>query len=259
VGGCREAGCFSQPMKKRVDVALVDRGLVESRARAQALIMAGKIFSGERRVGKAGDMVAEDAPLEVRGADHPWVSRGGLKLAHGIAHFGLSPAGKVCLDVGASTGGFTDVLLHEGASRVFAVDVGHGQLAWRLRNDPRVVVLEQTNARHLTTAQVPEPIEVLVCDASFIGQRVLLPAPLALCAAGAWAIVLIKPQFEAGADLVSAGRGVIRDPKIHREVCEEIAAWWSALPGWRVLGIEESPITGPEGNREFLLAAQRAS
>jgi len=243
-------------VKKRVDVVLVDRGLVESRARAQALIMAGKVFSGERRVGKAGDTVADDAPLEIRGADHPWVSRGGLKLAHGIAHFGLSPLGQVCLDVGSSTGGFTDVLLHEGASRVYAVDVGHGQLAWRLRNDPRVVVHEKTNARYLNSTQIPEPIDVLVCDASFIGQRVLLPAPLALCAPDAWAIVLIKPQFEAGADLVSAGRGVIRDPEVHRAVCAEIAAWWSSQSGWKVLGIEESPITGPEGNREFLLAAR---
>jgi len=244
-------------MKRRVDVVLVDRGLVESRARAQALIMAGKVFSGERRVLKAGDLVADGVALEVRGADHPWVSRGGLKLAHGIAHFGLSPRGKVCLDIGSSTGGFTDVLLHEGALRVYAVDVGHGQLAWRLRNDPRVIVHEKTNARHLTSAQIPEPTEVLVCDASFIGQRILLPASLALCAPDAWAIVLIKPQFEAGIELVSAGRGVIRDPAVHRAVCEEIAAWWSTQPGWRVIGIEESPITGPEGNREFLLAARR--
>ena len=235
---------------------LLERGLVESRAKAQALVMAGRVFSGERRVGKPGELVDQDMALAVRGADHPWVSRGGVKLAHGIGHFGLSPRGKVCLDVGASTGGFTDVLLHHGAARVYAVDVGHGQLDWRLRHDPRVVVLEKTNARHLSAKQVPEPIEVLVCDASFIGQRVLLPASLALCAAGAWAIVLIKPQFEAGIALVSAGRGVIRDPSVHRAVCAEIAAWWDSLPGWRVVGVEESPITGPEGNREFLLAAQ---
>jgi 23S rRNA (cytidine1920-2'-O)/16S rRNA (cytidine1409-2'-O)-methyltransferase len=202
-------------------------------------------------------MVAPDAALAVRGADHPWVSRGGLKLAHGLAHFGLSPKGKICLDVGASTGGFTDVLLHAGAARVYAVDVGQGQLEWRLRNDPRVIVLEKTNARHLSAAQVPEPVEVLVCDASFIGQRTLLPAPLGLCAGDAWAIVLIKPQFEAGAALASAGRGVIRDPTVHRSICAEIADWWAGLPGWRVLGVAESPITGPEGNREFLLAARR--
>ena len=243
-------------MKRRVDLVLVERGLVESRAKAQAMIMAGKVFSGERRVGKAGELVGDDAALAVRGADHPWVSRGGVKLAHGIGHFGLSPRGKVCLDIGASTGGFTDVLLDQGAARVYAVDVGQGQLDWRLRHDPRVVVMEKTNARYLTAEQVPEPVEVLVCDASFIGQRVLLPAPLALCAPGAWAIVLIKPQFEAGVALVSAGRGVIRDPAVHRAVCGEVACWWNGLPGWRVLGVEESPITGPEGNREFLLAAQ---
>jgi 23S rRNA (cytidine1920-2'-O)/16S rRNA (cytidine1409-2'-O)-methyltransferase len=245
-------------MKKRVDVMLVDRGLVESRARAQALIMAGKVFSGERRVGKAGDQLAEDVALEVRGADHPWVSRGGLKLAHGIAYFGFSPAGKICLDVGSSTGGFTDVLLHHGAAKVYAVDVGHGQLAWKLRGDARVSVHEKTNARYLTAELITDPIDVLVCDASFIGQRTLLPAPMALCAPGAWAVVLIKPQFEAGQELVSAGRGVIRDPAVHLAVCEEIAAWWAAQPGWRVLGVEESPITGPEGNREFLLGAVRS-
>jgi 23S rRNA (cytidine1920-2'-O)/16S rRNA (cytidine1409-2'-O)-methyltransferase len=243
-------------MKKRADLMLVERGLVESRARAQALIMAGKIYSADRPIRKSGDLLPEDAPLMVKGADHPWVSRGGLKLAHGIAHFGLSPADKICLDVGSSTGGFTDVLLHHGGAKVYAVDVGHGQLDWRLRNDPRVVVMEKTNARYLTNAQIPEPIEVLVCDASFIGQRTLLPAPMALCAPDAWAIVLIKPQFEAGAEAVNAGKGVIRDPAIHRAVCEEIGAWWAAQPGWSVLGTLESPITGPEGNREFLLAAR---
>ena len=244
-------------MKKRVDILLIERGLVESRARAQALIMAGKVYAGERKIAKAGDALAEDVALEVRGADHPWVSRGGLKLAHGLAHFGFSPEGRVCLDVGSSTGGFTDVLLHHGAARVYAVDVGHGQLAWKLRNDPRVVVQEKTNARYLTAEQIPDPIEALVCDASFIGQRTLLPASLSLCAPGAWAIVLIKPQFEAGAELVSAGRGVIRDPAVHQAVCDEIRAWWEAQPGWRVIGVEESPITGPEGNREFLLGAIR--
>ena len=147
-----------KPGRHRADVLLVERGLVESRARAQAVILAGLVFSGERRVEKAGDLMPEDAPLELRGQDHPWVSRGGLKLAHGLAHFGLSPAGRVCLDVGASTGGFTDVLLANGAAKVYAVDVGHGQLAWKLRQDPRVRVLERTNARHLTRAEVPEPV-----------------------------------------------------------------------------------------------------
>jgi 23S rRNA (cytidine1920-2'-O)/16S rRNA (cytidine1409-2'-O)-methyltransferase len=238
----------------RADQLLVDRGLVETRSRAQALILAGKVFSGDRRVEKAGHPMAEDAPLDVRGQDHPWVSRGGLKLAHGLAHFGFLPAGLTCLDVGASTGGFTDVLLSQGATRVHAVDVGHGQLAWKLRSDPRVVVHEKTNARHLTSAVVPDVIGALVCDASFIGLATLLPAPLALCGPGAWAVALIKPQFEAGPGQVGS-KGVVRDPAVHAAVCERVAAWWAGLPGWRVLGVEPSPITGPEGNREFLLGA----
>jgi 23S rRNA (cytidine1920-2'-O)/16S rRNA (cytidine1409-2'-O)-methyltransferase len=242
-------------MKARADQLLVARGLVESRTRAQALILAGKIFSGERRVAKAGDFLAEDVPLEVRGQDHPWVSRGGLKLAHGLAHFGFSPSGRVCLDIGASTGGFTDVLLANGATKVHAVDVGHGQLAWKLRCDARVVVHEKTNARYLTRDAVADPIEALVCDASFIGLETILPAPLALCVAGAWAIVLIKPQFEAGAASVG-GKGVVRDPAVHQAVCERIVNWWSGLPGWEVLGVTESPITGPEGNKEFLLGTR---
>jgi 23S rRNA (cytidine1920-2'-O)/16S rRNA (cytidine1409-2'-O)-methyltransferase len=178
-----------------------------------------------------------------------------VKLAHGLAHFGLSPAGRVCLDVGASTGGFTQVLLHSGAARVYAVDVGHGQLDWSLRNDPRVAVLERTNARYLAAEQVPEPAGALVCDASFIGLATLLPAPLALCAPGAWACALVKPQFEAGP--AAAKGGVVRDPAVHRAVCDRVAGWWACLPGWRVLGVEPSPLLGPEGNREFLLAALR--
>ncbi len=242
--------------RPRADQRLVDLGLAESRTRAQALILAGKVFSGERRVEKAGQQVAEDAALEVRGQDHPWVSRGGLKLSHALTHFGLSPAGKICLDIGASTGGFTDVLLAHGAARVHAVDVGHGQLAWKLRGDPRVVVHERVNARHLTAEAIGETAQVLVCDASFIGLATILPAPLALCAPGAWAVALIKPQFEVGPALVGKG-GVVRDPEVHADVCARVAAWWAGLPGWRVLGIAESPITGPEGNREFLIAAIR--
>jgi 23S rRNA (cytidine1920-2'-O)/16S rRNA (cytidine1409-2'-O)-methyltransferase len=244
-------------VKRRADQMLVERGLVDSRTRAQALILAGKVFSGERRVAKAGDMLAEDTPLDVRGQDHPWVSRGGLKLAHGLAHFGFSPDGRICLDVGASTGGFTDVLLARGAAKVHAVDVGHGQLAWKLRSDPRVVVHERTNARYLDRAAVSDPIEALVCDASFIGLTTILPAPLSLCVPGAWAIVLIKPQFEAGAASVGS-KGVVRDPEVHKAVCDRIVAWWSGLPGWTVAGVSESPITGPEGNREFLLGAVSA-
>ena len=242
--------------KQRADVALVERGLVETRARAQALILAGKVFSGEKRIAKAGDLLPEGTPIEVRGQEHPWVSRGGIKLAHALAHFGLDPAGRIGLDIGASTGGFTDVLLQQGAAKVYAVDVGHGQLDWKLRNDPRVVVLERTNARHLTAEHVPEAPGIVVCDASFIGLRTVLPAALALAVSGAFAVALIKPQFEAGPDKVGKG-GVVRDPAVHEEVCATIRAWCEALPGWRVLGIEPSPITGPEGNREFLIAAIR--
>jgi 23S rRNA (cytidine1920-2'-O)/16S rRNA (cytidine1409-2'-O)-methyltransferase len=241
--------------KRRADQLLFDRGLVDSRAKAQALILAGKVFSGTRRIAKAGDALADDTKLEVRGQDHPWVSRGGVKLDHALRHFGLSPAGRICLDVGASTGGFTDVLLMHGAARVHAVDVGHGQLAWKLRSDPRVVVHEKTNARHLTREQISDPITVLVCDASFIGLTTLLPAPLSLCVPGAWAVALIKPQFEAGSGAVGA-KGVVRDPAVHEAVCARIRDWWAGLPGWQVLGITESPITGPEGNREFLIAAR---
>jgi 23S rRNA (cytidine1920-2'-O)/16S rRNA (cytidine1409-2'-O)-methyltransferase len=245
-------------VKQRADQLLVAKGLAETRTRAQALILAGKVFSGERRVAKSGDLLPEEAALEVRGQDHPWVSRGGLKLAHGLGHFGFSPAGRVCMDIGASTGGFTDVLLANGAAKVHAIDVGHGQLAWKLRCDPRVVVHEKTNARYLSRDAVPDPIGALVCDASFIGLATVLPAPLGLCVDGAWAIALIKPQFEAGAALVG-GKGVVRDPAVHQAVCERVAAWWSGLSGWRVAGVVESPITGPEGNKEFLLGASRHS
>ena len=240
--------------RPRADQLLVDRGLAESRTRAQALILAGKVFAAERRIAKAGDLLPEDTPLELRGQDHPWVSRGGLKLAHGLAHFALTPENCVCLDIGASTGGFTDVLLAHGAAKVHAVDVGHGQLAWKLRTDPRVVVHEKTNARYLTREAIPDTITALVCDASFIGLETVLPAPLALCAPGAWAVALIKPQFEAGPGNVGS-KGVVRDPAVHAAVCDRIQSWWASQPGWTVLGIAESPITGPEGNREFLLAA----
>lgn len=241
--------------KLRADIALVERGLAESRTRAQALILAGLVFSGEQRVSKAGDLIRPDQPLELRGQDHPWVSRGGLKLDHAIRHFGLSATDRICLDVGASTGGFTDVLLHYGARKVFAVDVGHGQLAWKLRNDPRVVVMERVNARYLDATQIAEPIQAVVCDASFIGLRTVLPAALALAAPGAWAVALIKPQFEVGPAIAKGG--VVRDAAVHDRVCREIRAWWSELPGWQVQGIEASPILGPEGNREFLIAARR--
>jgi 23S rRNA (cytidine1920-2'-O)/16S rRNA (cytidine1409-2'-O)-methyltransferase len=242
-------------VKVRADQLLVARGLAESRTRAQALIMAGAVFSAERKIGKAGDMLAEDAPLEVRGKDHPWVSRGGIKLDHGLEHFGFDVTGSIALDVGSSTGGFTDVLLSRGAAKVYAVDVGTNQLAWKLRQDPRVVVHEQTNARHLTAETVPEPIDIIVCDASFISLSKVLEAPLRLAKGGAKLAALVKPQFEAGREEVGKG-GVVRDPDVHERVCVS-AAEWIASQGWRVLGVTTSPITGPEGNVEFLLGAEK--
>ncbi len=242
--------------KQRADLLLVEKGFAESRTKAQALIMAGLVYAGTARVAKAGDLLAADAELSVKGQEHPWVSRGGVKLAHGLAHFGFDPAGRTCLDVGASTGGFTDVLLTHGAAHVFAVDVGHDQLAWKLRSDARVTVLEKTNARYLTAAEIPAPLQALVCDASFIGLQTVLPAGLALCAPGAFAVALIKPQFEAGPADVGKN-GVVRDPAVHEAVCARVADWWAALPGWAVRGIVPSPITGPAGNVEFLIGAVR--
>jgi 23S rRNA (cytidine1920-2'-O)/16S rRNA (cytidine1409-2'-O)-methyltransferase len=244
--------------KERADRLLVDRGLVESRAKAQALILAGLVFAGERRVEKAGEELADDAAIEVRGRDHPWVSRGGVKLAHALDHFTIDVAGLTALDIGASTGGFTDVLLTRGARRVYAVDVGHGQLAWRLRQDARVVALERTNARNLDRGHVPDAVEIITCDASFIGLAAVLPAALTLTAQRAVLVALVKPQFEAGREHVGKG-GVVRDPAIHREVCRRAMAWVADQPGWVVVGVVESPILGPKGNREFLLYARRAS
>jgi 23S rRNA (cytidine1920-2'-O)/16S rRNA (cytidine1409-2'-O)-methyltransferase len=242
--------------KRRVDQLLVERGLVESRARAQALILAGLVYAGDRRIDKAGDRFAADAVLAVKGRDHPWVSRGGVKLAHALDHFGIDVSGWIALDIGASTGGFTDVLLARGVRRVYAVDVGRGQLAWKLRQDPRVVVRERVNARVLTREHVPEAVEFITCDASFIGLTTVLPAPLALAAERAALVALVKPQFEAGREHVGKG-GVVRDPAIHSSVCDHAAAWVGTQPGWTVEGIVESPILGPEGNREFFLWARR--
>jgi 23S rRNA (cytidine1920-2'-O)/16S rRNA (cytidine1409-2'-O)-methyltransferase len=243
--------------KKRLDVLLVERGLAETRAKAQALILAGAVFSGERKLDKAGTAYAEGTPLEVKSRDHPWVSRGGIKLAHAFAHFAIDVASLVALDVGASTGGFTDVLLQKGAAKVYAVDVGNGQLAWKLRQDPRVTVLERVNARYLSAEHVPEPPDIVVCDASFIGLETVLPAALGLAKPQAQLVALIKPQFEVGPERVGKG-GVVRDPALHREVCERIAAWLTGR-GWDVVGIVESPIRGPEGNIEFLAYARRRS
>ena len=241
--------------KQRADQMLVDRGLVESRTRAQALIMAGLVFADTRKVDKPGQTFPVDVPIEVRGRDHPWVSRGGVKLAHGLAAFGWAVDGAIAIDVGSSTGGFTDVLLTGGAVRVYAVDSGTNQLAWKLRQDPRVVVLEQTSARILTAAQIPEPVDLIVCDASFIGLAKVLERPLTFATPAARLLALIKPQFEAGREEVGKG-GVVRDPVVHQRVCDEVAAWLEAT-GWQVEGLIPSPITGPEGNVEFLVGAVR--
>ena len=241
--------------KLRVDQLLVDRGLVESRTRAQALIMAGLVFAGERKIDKPGQTVADDVALDVRGRDHPWVSRGGIKLAHGLDATGWDVTGMVAIDVGSSTGGFTDVLLHRGAARVYAVDSGTNQLAWKLRQDARVVVHEQTSARILTDLHIPEPVDLLVCDASFIGLAKVLERPMTFAKPDARLLALIKPQFEAGRSEVGKG-GVVRDSAIHARVCAEISAWVMAQ-GWTVAALVESPITGPEGNVEFLIAATR--
>ena len=241
--------------KLRLDQLLVERGLAESRARAQALIMAGNVLVGDKVVNKAGQAVADDAAITLKGRDHPWVSRGGLKLAHALAHFALDVTGLVAMDVGSSTGGFTDVLLSRGAARVYAVDSGTNQLAWKLRQDDRVIVHEQTSARILTAAHIPEPVDLIVCDASFIGLAKVLEKPMTFAAPSARLLALVKPQFEAGREEVGKG-GVVRDPLVHARVCAEVSAWVAAQ-GWRVEGVAQSPITGPEGNVEFLLAAQR--
>ena len=244
--------------KRRADQLLVDRGLAESRAKAQALIIAGKVSASGRRIDKPGTALAEGAELTVAGRDHPWVSRGGVKLAFALEHFAIPVRGVAALDIGASTGGFTDVLLAHGAALVHAVDVGRGQLAWKLRQDPRVVVHEGVNARYLTRAEIPDPIDLITCDASFIGLATVLPAPLSLAAERAGLVALIKPQFEAGPAEIGKG-GVVRDPAVHRAVCERVSAWVAAQPGWHLVGIGESPIQGPAGNREFLLYARRGS
>jgi 23S rRNA (cytidine1920-2'-O)/16S rRNA (cytidine1409-2'-O)-methyltransferase len=251
-----QAACKGAVVEKmRIDQLLVERGLAESRTRAQALVMAGLVFVATRRIDKPGQMVANNADIDLRGRDHPWVSRGGVKLAHGLDHFGWDIAGSVAMDVGSSTGGFTDVMLSRGAARVYAIDSGSNQLAWKLRQDARVIVHEQTSARILTPSHVPEAVDLVVCDASFIALAKVLAVPLGFASPAARAMVLVKPQFEAGRDEVGKG-GVVRDPAVHARVCAAAAAWFAEL-GWKVDGVVPSPITGPEGNVEFLLAARR--
>ena len=238
--------------RDRLDKLLHEKGLAETRAKAQAMIMAGRVKVDGNRAEKAGQMVSPEANLEVDGKGTEWVSRGAHKLLRGLEAFGVEPRGLVCLDVGASTGGFTDVLLSRGASKVYAVDVGYGQLAWKLRSDPRVVVMERTNARFLTPDQFSEPLDLVVVDASFISLRLLLPPLEELLAENGQMILLVKPQFEAGRDRVGKG-GVVRSPLVHRQALEEFAILAGSLRKVTLAGFTWSPIKGPSGNIEFLV------
>ena len=246
-----------KPKKIRLDVLVHDQGHAPSREKAQAMIMAGLVLIDDQRMTKPGVKVADDAVLIIKGKTHPYVSRGGLKLAAAFDHYpDLNAAGFIAIDVGASTGGFTDVLLRQGAAKVYAVDVGHGQLDWSLRNDDRVVVMEKQNARHLTANEIPDDIDMVVCDASFISLKKVLPASMALAKSGAVLAALIKPQFEVGRGDVGKG-GVVRDPELHQAVQDDISAWLSNEMGWQVRGVVPSPITGPEGNKEFVIVADK--
>jgi 23S rRNA (cytidine1920-2'-O)/16S rRNA (cytidine1409-2'-O)-methyltransferase len=237
----------------RADQLLVARGLSESRTRAQAAIAAGLVTADGVKVNKPSQEIACDARLEAA-AEHPWVSRGGVKLAQALDRFGFDPAGKTCLDVGASTGGFTEVLRARGARRVYAVDVGHGQLHVSLTKRPEIVSLERTDARRLDRRLVPDSIDLVVADVSFISLKHVLPAAVALAAPKAALVALIKPQFEAGRGRVK--KGIVREPAVHREVCADLLAFVADL-GWEEIGLIESPIRGGDGNREFLMGARR--
>jgi 23S rRNA (cytidine1920-2'-O)/16S rRNA (cytidine1409-2'-O)-methyltransferase len=237
----------------RLDKLLVDRGLVASRERAQALILGAKVLVNGSRITKAGQKVPSDSEISLLGNDIPYVSRGGLKLQHAIETFGVRVKGLTALDVGASTGGFTDCLLQNGADKVYAVDVGYGQLAWKLRQDPRVVVIERRNIRHLAGDLVPDPIQLATIDASFISLKLVIPSVVSFLDSNAEIVALIKPQFEAGREHVGKG-GVVRDPQVHEQVCSTISAFCEGL-GFRIIGVTPSPVLGPKGNREFLLLA----
>ena len=236
--------------KARLDQLVFERGFTESRERAKTTVMSGLVFVNGQRVDKPGTPVAPDSVIEVRGEAIPFVSRGGFKLDKALKVFPIDPAGLVCIDCGASTGGFTDVLLQHGAAKVYAVDVGYGQLAWKLRNDPRVVNLERCNLRYVTREQIPEPLDLAVMDVSFISVRLVIPAVKALLKPGADLVCLIKPQFEAGRDEVGK-KGVVREAETHREVIEAVLSF-ARETGWSVMGLDYSPIRGPEGNIEFI-------
>ncbi|NKB66201.1 MAG: TlyA family rRNA (cytidine-2'-O)-methyltransferase [Candidatus Latescibacteria bacterium] len=243
-------------MKSRIDELLVALGEAENIDQAKRLILSGVVYVDTTRVDKPGTTVRSDARLEIKDRkQHPFVSRGGIKLAHGLAHFALAPTDWIALDLGASTGGFSDVLLQQGAAKIYAVDVAYGALAMKLRRDGRVVVIERFNARFISSKEVPDSPDIIVCDASFIGLQTILPASLALAKSGTWLVALIKPQFEVRRHEVGP-KGVVTDRALHRRVCDETASWLAQQAGWQVKGITQSPIKGPEGNIEFLVGAQ---
>ncbi len=240
----------------RADYLVVEQGLSSSRSQAQALIMAGKVFKGQSRVEKPGQMLAPGTLLRIHGERERWVSRAGYKLDHALDFFGIDVTGATAVDLGASTGGFVDVLLSRGAARIYAVDVGAGQLAWALQQDERVIALDRTNARSVSRDEIPIPPTVVVADVSFISLKLALPPTLGLAAPGARLVALIKPQFEAGRSSVGKG-GIVRDAMVHEAVCDNIRTWLLDEAGWTVDGITASPITGAKGNREFLIAAHK--
>jgi 23S rRNA (cytidine1920-2'-O)/16S rRNA (cytidine1409-2'-O)-methyltransferase len=242
--------------KQRLDVAVFNRGLAGSRQRARALIMAGKVLVNRRAVDKPGAPVTERDEVRLKQEDHPFVSRGGIKLEAALNAFGIDATGKVCLDVGASTGGFTDCLLRCGARRVYAVDVGYGQLAWKLRRDPRVVVIERTNIRHMPFETIGEALDLVTIDVSFISLRTVVPAVLKFTKINTAILALIKPQFEVGKGQVGKG-GVIRDPALHRQVIDELSAFFGRIPLLSLAGLTASPVLGSKGNREFMVLLQR--
>ncbi len=247
---------MKKPQKMRLDEILVLQGFAKNRSQAQAMVMSGCIFSGDNCLNKAGHRFSKSIELEVRGKPHFWVSRGGVKLNHAIDTFNINPEGRICADLGASTGGFTDVLLYYGAATVYAVDVGYGQLAWKLRTNKRVIVLDRINARNLSESQIPEKLDFLVVDVSFISlEKVLMPA-LNLMGAKAELVALIKPQFEVTKAQVGKG-GVVRSAEIHKIVCDKVSNWISNIPQWKTINVIKSPISGPAGNIEFLLYAKR--
>ena len=239
--------------KNRIDQALVELDLVDSRQKANSFIISGHVFLNERKIVKPGTTVRYDSIIKVKIKEHEWVSRGGIKLDYALKSFNINVSNKTCIDIGSSTGGFTDVLLYKGAKKIFCVDVGYGQLAWKIRNNERVVVIEKFNARNITLSQTGSKVDVLVCDVSFISIKKLIPSCLKILNKNAILIILIKPQFEVGRENISKG-GIVKDSKVHESICNEIKIWFEETHNKRVLGIVDSPIKGQKGNKEFLIA-----